>query len=688
MAGKPSMSMEAVLDEERLAVLELMEGLSNKPSRTSRGSHSSMGSGGGAAISPVNPRSPVRSMLDVVSADEVPRNASIAGTTSSGVTTAQAPIRSMLDIGPSPQKARGGASRSANTSPTEQDKAGQHNRSLSDAVTKAPAFGPRSGYKDITDDYQFSGYLQANPGGPIVPKRNTQAGKKPAGSALADSVSGSLGGVSRDRGRSVPFMGGPLAVNKSRSPHNRLGVRSASPANNSKMLVLDSGLMVDKDSAYRRMSDANLALTGGSLSTLASRKKAEQDDKGRLTKDYSYTGSEDVVESSDEPDSDERPRGRKKGSRHNSEESSKTPLGFGRGDAGPREAKTLMAAAEEERQMLENGRAKKAYKVKSLLEPEITVTRPGGTTMLKPQPRQGVHPSTAFDASGINTPHDSDTEQEISDIRRAQRLAILLTSIASKPETQRSVRTMFRGDFAKMQKDAEDEGRRPRKYLVATDLSEEAAHALEWTIGTVLRDGDTLLAIYCVDEETGVTECQAGTPTIERQAESITGSTTSLPSYNLTTIRHSITASSMHVPSPLGIGSPRGTGTPRNQSASPLSRNASGPEQERYRAVEDITERVSKLLRKTKLQVRVVIEVIHCKSPKHLICEVIDYFIPTMVILGSRGMSALKGYVDDVSSQACVVPEAPEKAKYPKPSTPASNSSSSPSIFSFIRSRL
>ena len=87
-------------------------------------------------------------------------------------------------------------------------------------------------------------------------------------------------------------------------------------------------------------------------------------------------------------------------------------------------------------------------------------------------------------------------------------------------------------------------------------------------------------------------------------------------------------------PSPLGYG--LGLDTP-SASSSPASRGMGKSEQERFRAVQDISARVSKLLRKTKLQVKVVIEVIHCKSPKHLITEVIDYLSPTLVILGSRG---------------------------------------------------
>jgi len=65
-------------------------------------------------------------------------------------------------------------------------------------------------------------------------------------------------------------------------------------------------------------------------------------------------------------------------------------------------------------------------------------------------------------------------------------------------------------------------------------------------------------------------------------------------------------------------------------------------ERERLKAVNAITDRCVHLLRKTKLQVRVIIDVLHCKSPKHIITEVIDYLTPTLVILGSRGRSQVK----------------------------------------------
>lgn len=276
------------------------------------------------------------------------------------------------------------------------------------------------------------------------------------------------------------------------------------------------------------------------------------------------------------------------------------------------------------------------YTVRSLLDPEIKATGLLGGKLKSAKPQ--VHPNTSFDemASGVNTPVDSDTEADLTDIKRAQNLSVMLTAIVSTPITSRCVRTIYRGDFALMQQEAHEDLRRIRKYLVATDLSDEAAHALEWTIGTVLRDGDTLLAIYCVDEGLGIVpnDVSVDDSQLREQVAAIAASTR--PSNSAPIVAPA------PVPSPLGPGFKLESSS---ASASPMGRERDKAEQERYRAVEKITERVSKLLRKTKLQVKVVIEVIHCKSPKHLITEVIDYISPTMVILGSRGRRALKGLV-------------------------------------------
>jgi hypothetical protein len=114
------------------------------------------------------------------------------------------------------------------------------------------------------------------------------------------------------------------------------------------------------NNAYRRLSDANLALSRGGLSSLGGKGARRRTNSGdavtdstRLEKDYTPIDGEDaLVDSSDEDTSDEeRPRGRKKDVRaeqtQNDDPESKT-LGMGRAK-GPRTARSLMAAAEEER---------------------------------------------------------------------------------------------------------------------------------------------------------------------------------------------------------------------------------------------------------------------------------------------------------------------------------------------------
>jgi nucleotide-binding universal stress UspA family protein len=456
-------------------------------------------------------------------------------------------------------------------------------------------------------------------------------------------------------------------------------------------------------SAYQRLSDANLIMSGGNLSKMVRKgalKRRENDNYSdiadtRLKKDYTPIDGEDAVaDSSDDGRSsdadDERPRGRKKSTRSGKKDNFEGQA-VGEGKAtSPRLAQSQMAAAEEERIQVA-GKAPMVYKVRSLIDPEITVTAPpGDRTTRSVRSSSGVHPNTSFDeiGSGFNTPFNSDTEADLTDIKRAQKLSVNMTPIVSTPGTSRCVRTIYRGDFAKMQTEAHENQRRVRKYLVATDLSDEAAHALEWTIGTVLRDGDTLLAIYCVDEELGIAPNDASGDDLNMaaQAAAIVASAKSAVSTPI--------LSATPIPSPLGPGMRLDS----SASASPDGRERGRLEQERYRAVQDITERVSKLLRKTKLQVKVVIEVIHCKSPKHLITEVIDYISPTLVILGSRGRSALKGvilgsfsnYLVTKSSVPVMVARKRlrKHSKYRRPAIRLANNLANPSVKSLAAAKI
>lgn len=250
--------------------------------------------------------------------------------------------------------------------------------------------------------------------------------------------------------------------------------------------------------------------------------------------------------------------------------------------------------------------------------------------------------------SGTQTPLDPDLDADVDAIRAAQSLQLSSTPILSTPEVHRSVRILYRGEFHRIQRDAEEEHRRLRKYLVATDLSDESTHALEWGIGTVLRDGDTLIAMYCMDEEaSGSVDAGNMVPdepkAMKEQAVAISAISKGGPAR---------TPHRTASPGPMWMQAPSmsphiraidGGSSSNNPSPAPSSRGKSRLQEERDRAVQDITERISKLLRKTQLQVRVIVEVIHCKNPKHLITEVIDIVNPTLVILGSRGRSALKG---------------------------------------------
>ncbi|KXT17083.1 hypothetical protein AC579_4360 [Pseudocercospora musae] len=254
-----------------------------------------------------------------------------------------------------------------------------------------------------------------------------------------------------------------------------------------------------------------------------------------------------------------------------------------------------------------------------------------------PSGRRRVHPSTAFDAapSGASTPLQSDDESQ-SELRAAQKLSLRMSDIHSTPSAHRVIRQILRGDFEHFQREAEEGRKRQRMYLVATDISPEAEYALEWTIGTVLRDGDTLFAVMAADEESVGTGESLGGVEIGHGAESVRD-TAAIVKGLPTVAQH---GPSNPGPSPLARSS-LGAGPSDSRSRSRGVHDSA--DAERRRALESITERCVRLLRKTRLQVRVVVEVFHCKSPRHMITEVIDFLSPTLVIIGSRGRSAVKG---------------------------------------------
>ncbi|KAK4201579.1 hypothetical protein QBC40DRAFT_264142 [Triangularia verruculosa] len=642
MARHQPMSMEAMLDEERREVLALLEG--PQASRQSRAPSSI----GGRAPSPFTPRSPVRSMLDIAPVRSM----------LDVDTPPPAPVRSMLDVDTPPN-----SKQVLSTPSSPIDHTGSrsllapsqpgHPRSMSDATMRPADFGPRATPRhDPTLDYQFGGII-TNHAGAAMPKRVTMGGKRQ--SAMAEVMRGNdVSGLvlPGDRGRhsiAGPSYSRGKAGNKSKSPNNRLGVRSHSPHNallgrNLSPVgraMLGDNQTVDYNNAYRRLSDAALARSGGSLGELGRKKKSDDaSSNGRLAKDYLGPNGEFVEESSEDSggnSSEEDERGRKAARSFD-----KKPQGNSESPEAKRQARSLLAAAEEER--IHVASSQPARKYRSLLdEPSITVTNPSGEKeRVKHSGKNVIHPATSFDSppSGTHTPMYTDTEEDISDIKRAQNMSFAMTQVMETPESHRTIQIITRGDYAKLVKDAEEEHRPARKYLVATDMSDESTHALEWAIGTVLRDGDTLLAIYCVDEDAGIeanpnSQVPDESKAMKEQAAAITAvaNNTKQPA------TPGGTALPLRI-SPLGHQASEASLSP-----APSSLERSKAEEERYRAVKDIGDRAMKLLRKTRLQVRVIVEVLHCKNPKHLITEVIDLVSPTLVILGSRGRSALKGVI-------------------------------------------
>lgn len=694
------MSLEAALEEERLAILELLERPNTKsPPPPARA---------------YNPSSPLGSR-----------------TTS----PTRGRVTSLIDIA-SPGSA---AANSPNSSP---------NLAFSTVTNgfKRHSAGPRLlrdldkpvGYTSH-EDYQFSMISSVPP----MPKRVSLGAKS---QAKPQGIMSMLGAGDDRFGKFAKRSGSPTAnaamrhAQRSTSPRpgwqsgsarsSTSRVSSPPPAERRYSIASEDGASVDLQHAYRRLDDNALAASGGILGSLPE-KKAVLNSLGeyiragsgesltkeggiRLQKDYDSGDDRAAVDSSEEEssegestegegkfdDEDGSKRGRSK-KRENGDGgmdsenvavkkvegtlsgggrriSSLLSIGSGSGKKKKGDKKkpmSMLAAADEERKVVSS-----RYKVHSLL-PSISVTQPGSAGSSAPSSpitarRPGVHPSTNFDLpSHTSTPMTSETELDLQDIRRAQHMEMVISPITSTPETHRAVRTIVRGDFDALQDEAEQGKRRQRTYLVATDMSGEAAHALEWTIGTVLRDGDTLLAIYAAGEDSVDTSAITPTPATSAAMNGLTGAegaesllvapalsaippaspalasisnfVQSTPSSPMVSFSTPPSRNPSPPPSSLGAVSRRGSGEKRRgisrDRGSNTSAEKSKAELERVVATENITQLVAKLLKKTRLQVKCVIEVIHCKSPKHLLTEMIDYIEPTLVILGSRGRSALKG---------------------------------------------
>lgn len=143
----------------------------------------------------------------------------------------------------------------------------------------------------------------------------------------------------------------------------------------------------------------------------------------------------------------------------------------------------------------------------------------------------------------------------------------------------RVIQTITRGNFFLLI----NPQMKPKMFLLCMDFSPESIFALEWSLGTVLVDGSVLF-IVCVIEEND-----------------------------------------------------------NNHHLKGNTLNENAREQARLNMLNRAKQQVLSLLKLTKLQIHIVIEIIHHPIPRHLILECIDNLQPTLVIVGSKGLSAIKG---------------------------------------------
>lgn len=581
------MSLEALLDEENREVLAALDRKRPssplpklKPARTA------------------TPPPTVRSMLDVDSPPH-PRHGSIAGI-GVGVTSPTQLRKPAKELNPSDPSTYTSPHSSKPNSPVLTKASLVSTRQRHSSETDRPVGLPKIQPDDrrgFEQNYQFDMSSIPSSAGATRSPPESKRPREGSGSAMAAAISGDfsslhVGVPSAGSGRhnSTPAAG-PHSKSPSsqiRKPDTKSGFLS--PSSPPAPLTTNSGTVVD-DQAHRRLSNKS-----GSFSTVTDDSEESQ---GRVPEDQ--LGEEEaLVDSSEEDDMS-----------HSSDEDDET--------RGRSERRRLSEAGEGEnaKSLDSNGRAspeevKKTPSttqfVKSLLEPSISITSPSGENLTD---KKSGTPTPSGPGSVAS---NDDEDDEMAAIRKAKSLALNISPLDSTV-VDRHVRIVLRGNWAAFHHDAEAGKRTERLYLVCSDLSTEASYAMEWVVGTMMRDGDTLLAIYAIEDES------AGKPTeADRETLTAEGNQAGKDASDVMATLTRQTTQGGGTSLGLGSGNKYIPATEaQSLTGSVDARKVSKKEMERLKAVEEITQNFLKLVRKTTLQVRCMVEVIHCKSPKHLI---------------------------------------------------------------------
>lgn len=197
--------------------------------------------------------------------------------------------------------------------------------------------------------------------------------------------------------------------------------------------------------------------------------------------------------------------------------------------------------------------------------------------------------SKSSKSSSAHTGVPREKEQEAKTTSKSQSL------IASRPifERNRCTITLLHGEYDKFAA----ESKRPKRYIVASDGSEESSYAIEWTIGTVLRDGDEMMVVSVMETDVKLDSLDA---------------------------KH--------------------------------EDKAARQEYQRIRQSMAVilARRATSVLQRTRLAVKVSCQALHARNSRHMFIDMIDFFEPTMCVVGSRGLNSLKGVLLGSFSNYCV----------------------------------
>ncbi|KAN0125492.1 hypothetical protein V8E53_015462 [Lactarius tabidus] len=242
--------------------------------------------------------------------------------------------------------------------------------------------------------------------------------------------------------------------------------------------------------------------------------------------------------------------------------------------------------------LTESNTEKNALVAAEVTEPDpLEISDPLGEGVNVVVPPEPYFPTTLNHSSTRNNPR-----------RRKSNRPDPLPLVTGRPVFQRDrcTITLTQGDPPRALMGS---GRRPRRYVVASDLSDESRYAVEWGIGTVLRDGDEMLIVSVSENDSKVDP----------------------PSVNA------------------------------GERATKLR-----SQQERQGLAYILCRQATTVLQRTRLNVTISCEAWHAKNARHMILDVVDYVEPLMLIVGSRGVSQLKGILLGSTShyliQKCSVP--------------------------------